>query len=355
MKKIAVGIFVIVLFSIGCISVSAEYFICLGSFTVPENAADYQAELSAVGYRTFTDNAVVNGRLFTRILYRYPFQSYDNARATLKTLSQSRVILRNKIYDLWIVTTPDSVSQISSQSSPSEISAGNASVQTSSEREGVSSVAKTKSGTTEVGDQAHDSEEENGGSTHGGGKQSGGPVDDDEAESAAVPAGDDEDWNSVPGNPYKRIHSEGYANCIFAETPIGLGEEDRHQLKNSFIAPDDVYARCYLPGPIGPVEGDNFWHELWIDGKLRGRTFFKEPPEPEWDQIQIWITEDEYSSQMNELGTGKHDIIIWVMKNEYRGERAVAGENAADEMTAEMKEIWVPVRLSKGKFTYTVE
>lgn len=161
-----------------------------------------------------------------------------------------------------------------------------------------------------------------------------------------------EELRSDPDNPYKLLHPEGYANAVFATEPIGLGEEDTHELKNHFTYPRPVFARCYLPGPVGEVSGEDFWHEIWINGKLQGRTFFNEPPEPSWDQIQIWITEDEYSTQMRELGSGEHQVIIWVMKNEYQGERAVAGENAAGDIVAEMKEIWVPVRLSRGSFTY---
>jgi hypothetical protein len=151
------------------------------------------------------------------------------------------------------------------------------------------------------------------------------------------------------------IDPEGYANCIFATAPIGLGEEASAPVTDRIVAPDPIYARCYLPGPIGPIEGENFWHELWIDGKLRSRTFFNEPPEPEWDQIQIWVSEDEYADQINALGPGEHEIIIWVMKNESHGERAVAGTNAAGEIVAGMEEIWIPVRLSKGSVTYVVE
>lgn len=154
---------------------------------------------------------------------------------------------------------------------------------------------------------------------------------------------------------YRVIDPEGYANCIFATAPIGLGEEAKAPLTDRIVAPDPIYARCYLPEPIGPIEGENFWHELWIDGKLRSRTFFNEPPEPEWDQIQIWVSEDEYADQINALGPGEHEIIIWVMKNESHGERAVAGTNAAGEIVAGMEEIWIPVRLSKGSVTYVVE
>ena len=153
---------------------------------------------------------------------------------------------------------------------------------------------------------------------------------------------------------YKIIDKEGYANSIFASEPIELGKEDNYQLKAVFTKPEKVYARCYFPGTVGEVEPENFWHELWIDGKLKMRTNFSESPDPEWDQIQIWITEDEYKIQMEELESGEHEIIIWVMKNEYKGDTAIAEENAASEIEGRVKEVWVPVRLSKGKFKYIV-
>lgn len=161
-----------------------------------------------------------------------------------------------------------------------------------------------------------------------------------------------DEWQSI--NKYKKKHKEGYCNMIFATRSIGKGKEAAHQLKTTFTKPDKVYARCYFPGEVGIVTGKNFWHEIWIDGKYVMRTYFEEPPGADWDQIQIWVTEDEYKNQMQGLTRGEHTIILWVIRNEYRGKKWVTEKNSAGNYIKKEKEIWVPIRLSKGKFTYIV-
>ena len=143
-------------------------------------------------------------------------------------------------------------------------------------------------------------------------------------------------------------------NCVFAPRKIDKGKEDRAGIKSKFTKPEAVYARCYFPGPLGKLKAENFWFEIWIDRKLKGRLKFNEPPEAGWQQTQVWVTEDDFKKQMNSLGKGAHEVIIWVMKNTYKGKKAVAGQDASGKIKAEMKEIWVPVRLSKGKFAYAV-
>ncbi|MBU2549746.1 MAG: hypothetical protein KKB20_15130 [Proteobacteria bacterium] len=154
---------------------------------------------------------------------------------------------------------------------------------------------------------------------------------------------------------YKKTFPEGYCNCVFSPQEISKDKEGSVQLKDSFAKPEKVYARCYFSGPVGKVKGPDFWHELWVDRKLVSRTKFKEPPDANWDQIQIWITEDEYKKQMQGLAPGKHEVTIWVMKNTFQGKRAEAERDASGKIVAKDKEIWVPVRLSKGNFTYTVK
>ena len=100
--------------------------------------------------------------------------------------------------------------------------------------------------------------------------------------------------------------------------------------------------------PSDRSAGDDFWHEIWIDGRVLKRTHFMEPPDPRWDQIQIWITADDYTSEMKGLGRGTHEVVIWVMKNTYELARNDAGGEDATEC------IGLPVRLAKGVFTYVV-
>ncbi|PIU68518.1 MAG: hypothetical protein COS84_00890 [Armatimonadetes bacterium CG07_land_8_20_14_0_80_40_9] len=161
-------------------------------------------------------------------------------------------------------------------------------------------------------------------------------------------------WKSVKGNKYKKIHKEGYCNCIFSTKALALGKEETYNVKDKFVKPEPVYARCYFPGPVGEVKPEDYWNEIWIDGELKLRTFYEEPPGADWSTTQIWITEDTYTKVMEELEPGEHEIIIWVTKNEYKGEKAVAGEEADGKIVGKMKEIWVPKGLSIGKFIYIV-
>jgi hypothetical protein len=342
-----------------------RHYVCLASFSLPANAARFRLELAESGVETITEEVRVNRRLYTRVLYREPFVEFQDARNLLESFRTHRVLVENSVTSLWIrsgapIEVPASDSLLAAQreqeqpkrpspvdsprverpspappSQPPSVREEASAPPISAENPEPVAPAAAKPPTTVLA-KAPATE----------------PAKTSELSEASSGEPSTAELLPDPNNPYKLLHPEGYANAVFATEPIGLGEEDTHDLKERFIYPRPVFARCYLPGPIGEISGEDFWHEIWINGKLRGRTFFKEPPEPSWDQIQIWVTEDEYRSQMDDLGSGEHSIILWVMKNEYQGERAVAGENAAGEIVAEMKEIWVPVRLSKGSFTY---
>jgi hypothetical protein len=346
-------LFLFLLIGSNLFSQEKYYYVCLGSFTVLSHAAEYMHDLAEAGYETWIEYADVNGKRVTRILYAHTFTDYEQAADMQKQLADSSVIRNYGIRNLWIrqrqrpllragidylpeeetariaTRKPKTASRSHTpESEPSSAESG-----TAAEKKGSSSAPRPEQKTSRETERPS-------------------AVAKEPTETTGVES--DEAWEPAPGNPFKMIHEEGYANCVFSTEPIELGNEGENTLKKHFTYPEPVYARCYFPGPIGTIEAENFWHELWVDGKLRARTFFEEPPEPSWDQIQIWITEDEYKQHMQELGKGEHEIIIWVMKNEYHGDRAEAGLNAAGEVTAEMKEIWVPVPLSKGKFTYTV-
>ncbi|MEW6265668.1 MAG: hypothetical protein AB1641_21555 [Thermodesulfobacteriota bacterium] len=151
-----------------------------------------------------------------------------------------------------------------------------------------------------------------------------------------------ENWRPVEGHAFKRTSDQGYCNCVFSSQEIHKGGENAAALKNEFTRPEPVYGRCYFPGPIGPVQPEDFWHEIWIDGQLAQITEFQEPPAADWDQTAVWITED-YVREMNALKPGRHEVVVWVMMNQYRGQRIKEGKNPLQQ-----------VRLSKGQFTYTV-
>ena len=152
-------------------------------------------------------------------------------------------------------------------------------------------------------------------------------------------ANGEEQWRGVRGDRYRKIHVDGYGNCLFASAEISSTGESDLEIRTDFTKPDQVYARCYFPEEVGPLAAEDFWHELWIDGKIVKRTVFAEPPDPRADQTQIWITADDYAREMAGLAPGVHEVTVWVMKNA-RGESG--------------KVKWAPVRLARGDFKYVV-
>ncbi|MBY9006548.1 MAG: hypothetical protein KGD63_07295 [Candidatus Lokiarchaeota archaeon] len=153
---------------------------------------------------------------------------------------------------------------------------------------------------------------------------------------------------------FKKIQKEGYANIIFSSKPIEYGAEDEESLKKVFTKPDPIYARCYFPNHIGKIEKRSFWHEIWIDGKFIKRTLYESPPDPEWDQIQIWITDDDYKNEILNLDSGKHEIVIWVMKCEFEGKYFKIETTLSGDPLINEKERVKLSRLSKGNITYVV-
>jgi hypothetical protein len=157
--------------------------------------------------------------------------------------------------------------------------------------------------------------------------------------SGAILAAAAETWRSVPGSRYRKVHGDGYGNCLFASEEISPGQESALVIQNDFSRPAQVYARCYFAEPVGALAAEDFWHEIWIDGKIVKRTVFTEPPDPGADQTQIWVTEDDYAGEMAALAPGVHEVTILVMKNA-RGESG--------------KVKWTPVKLARGDFKYLV-
>lgn len=144
---------------------------------------------------------------------------------------------------------------------------------------------------------------------------------------------EDSQWQSVPGHKFKKISKNGYCNCIFSNEEIPKHGEAGIQIKKSFMKPEQVFARCYFPKSIGQIPAENFWHELRIDGNLVRVTEFEEPPTPDWDQTAVWITSEDYPKVMKEMGQGRRQVELRIMKKTMMGK---------------------PVILSRGWFAYTV-
>lgn len=152
-----------------------------------------------------------------------------------------------------------------------------------------------------------------------------------------------ETWRPMDRDGLRKKSLLGYCNCVFSTQDIPKGREKDVPLKDEFTAPEPVYARCYFPEKIGPLRAEDFWHEIWIDGRLAQFTRFKKPPPPDWDQVAVWVTAEDYAEEMKHLEPGEHEIVIWVLKN-------------ADPKPHSDTEPFIPEpqRLSRGRFLYTV-
>lgn len=140
-------------------------------------------------------------------------------------------------------------------------------------------------------------------------------------------------------NPKKNCAPDGTCNCVFSPSPIPRGQEETVMIRNDFLKPQPVYARCYFIEPVGKIEPENFRHELWIDGMMSRKTLFEEPPDQKWDQISVWITSEDYTDVINALEPGEHTIELRVYKKEEGKEKKDAKRD---------------VLLSWGSFLYVV-
>ncbi len=355
MKKreyhIASRVFGIVMMLLVSGTVTAEAFLlCLGSFSVPKHEARYTTTLIDNGIPAVSYSTRVGDEMMYRVVYAVVYRKVSQAVAEIPRLQTHATIRSAGIDDIWILRLPDTeaaaiLSLLPTVAPMSMASAVEANMAVPEPEKIVPDTPRLDVTVVDIVTPVTSEPEATETATTKP------PV--------SVPVSEEQNTPESPDPPseidsYTVIHAEGYANCIFAVEPIELGREAEYTLKTVFTQPEPVYARCYLPGPVGETAPGDFWHEIWIDGKMRMRTSFTTAIDPSWDQIQVWITEDEYKDQMDALDSGEHRVILWVMKNEFHGERAVAGTNAAGEIEAKMEEVWIPVRLSKGSFTYIV-
>lgn len=310
---------------------SFDYYICLGSFLDNNNSIEYSSNLNNIGIKTIYEKIIINNKTFTRVLYEKKFTNLNDAIKELNQLKNNKIIKNENIFDLWVrpgklLGTQVVVKKDSDKKNNDKIKKD---VDAGKENDSIKEDNLTKK--NDKSDSKKNKEEE--------------IVKADKIEKKE-PVKEGNIKESVQkeeitkSEKYKIINKEGYANSIFAGEPLEFGKIDNYKLKDTFNKDEKIYARSYLPGKIGKVKAEDFWHEIWINGIFIRKTVFKSAPDPDWDQIQIWISEDEYKDIISSLEKGEYKIIIWVLKNEIKEEK-------------EKKEV-ITVRLSKGEFTYMV-
>ncbi len=308
---------------------SLDYYICLGSFLDNNNSIEYSNNLNNIGIKTIIEKVRIKNRSFTRVLYEKRFNNLTEAIKELNQLMNNKIIKNENIMDLWIrpgklLSTQLIVKKDSKDLSNEKIKEEEVVKKENSIKE------ETRSNLNEIEEEKVAKVEE----------IKIDKIEEKEPEKKETIKENIEKEEITKVEQYKIINKDGYANSIFANEPLEYGKEDNYKLKDTFVKDDKIYARSYLPGKIGKVKAEDFWHEIWINGNFIRKTVFKIVPNPDWDQIQIWISEDEYSDIIKSLEKGEYKITIWVLKNQVKEEKG-------------KKEV-ITVKLSKGEFTYKV-
>lgn len=322
---------------------SIDYYICLGSFLDNNNAIEYSNALNKLGISTVYEKAKIKNKNFTRVLLNKKFTNLKDTINELNKLLNNEVIKKEKIKDLWIrpgklVNIQNSIKTKLTSNTKNNVTKEkkiiNDKKNEKNEKEKkvvIEDKSKNESNTDKITEDKKNIalEELN---------------EDDSQEKIVVNQVEEKkEENITPEkNKYRIIDKDGYGNFIFASQPIEFGKEDNYKLKTEFTKPEEIYARSYFPSKIGKIDAKDFWHEIWINGKFIRKTIFNSPPDPDWDQIQIWISKDDYSDIINSLKKGEYKIIIWVLKNEI-----IKEEDKTEVKTKTIK-------LSKGEFTYIV-
>ena len=343
MKKVVI---ILILFTV--LSVFAEpFYICFGSFTKNENAQSLANDLNGANIPTVFEKVTISGTTYIRVIYNKEYINYIECKKAIKYFSSHRVVSKRAINDLWIrsgnINKINYLSQtkatvVKTQTKtptitviPDKVVTEKAVVKEVPKEEVVVKVEPKAEPKTEPKVEEVVKVE---------------PKVEVIEKTAVVTESNDA--------IYKTIHKDGYSNIIFSTLPIEKGKENEVPILPEFTKPESVYARCYFPEQIGDVSNEDLWHELWIDGEMVLKTFFEDSVDPSWDQIQIWITEEDYADQFKSLDKGSHDVVLWVIKNDLKGEKSISRAESAGTIIGEIEKIFVPVTISKGEFKYIV-
>ncbi|MCG8569722.1 MAG: SPOR domain-containing protein [Spirochaetes bacterium] len=306
MKKIIVLVFM--LFFSSTLIFTQQYYVCFASFTKKENAQYLKNKLNRENIPSFIKKSLITGQLFYRVIYQDSFSQYEKAQEQLRLLKNNSIIKSEKLNSLWILIDkkPETTQKkVHNKMAPNSNSKNNVEVVLTQAGEDLLAQAKPQiSKQNEFTREATSDKEE--------------------------------------------------GKIIFATQSIPINNKTNIKTKESFTFPQPVYARAFLPAPIGKVKAENFWHEIWINNKLVRRTYFRSPPEADWDQIQIWVSEDEYQDQIKNLKPGQHQLTLLVYINQFQGKKSITDTNEKGESVTTEKEIWIPRILAKGTFQYLV-
>jgi len=68
-------------------------------------------------------------------------------------------------------------------------------------------------------------------------------------------------------SPHRKVDDQGIGNCVFSNQVLGYQKDSSYALKNSFQAPESVYARCYFAKTLGEYQA---WGKVESDLRSQG-------------------------------------------------------------------------------------
>ena len=278
---------IFVSFSIFC----TDYYICLGSFLDAKSFTKYVKLLNVTGIGTVLEKVTVKGKVYTRVIYNKKFSTFNLVNAEIKKMHNNPAILKYHIKNIWI--RPGTL--INETNVTSEIMKINS-------NENNKQVVKSD---------ANKKEEL---------KQEVKPVEQNPVENKQK-------------SKYFALSENGFGNILFSNAPVEFNKEQDGQFKTFFTKPEKIFARCYIPGSFGKIDTGNLWYEIWVNDEFKEKVFFDKTPDPSWDQLQLWISEEDFKKELDSFKNGEYKITIFVIKN----------SNLKDQ-----------VKLAKGDFIYIV-
>jgi hypothetical protein len=275
---------------------TADYYICLGSFQDAKSYSQYIKLLNDNGIGIVLEKVTVKGKVYTRIIYNKKFNRFDLVKMELKKMLNNPAVLKYHIKNLWIrpgslnnpVNASNEINKINSNENARQI------VQLNTNK-------KEEPKKTEV-------------------KQETKPVEQNPVENKQK-------------SKYFQVTENGYGNILFSDAPVEYNKEQADQFKTSFTKPEKIFARCYVPAAFGKMDAGNLWYEIWVNDEFKEKVVFDKAPDPSWDQLQLWVSEEDFKKELDSFKSGEYKITIYVVKN----------SNANEQ-----------VKLAKGDFTYIV-
>ena len=263
---------------------STDYYICLGSFIDNKSYSQFNKLLNDNGIVTVFEKVNVKGKNYTRVIYNKKFNRLDNVRLELKKMKKNPAIIKYNVKNLRIrpgvlnntVNSSSDIKNITKSEDSKQI------VQNNLDKNG-----KPKNLDAKM-----------------------------EQKQAAINIPiDRKPIENRQKSKYLSVNEKGYGNILFSDRQIDYSKEDVSQFKTSFTKPEKIFARCYFNNSLGKLDPGNLWYEIWLNDEFKTKVVFDKSPDPGWDQLQLWISEEDFKKELDNLNPGEYKITILVVEN----------------------------------------